>query len=211
MEKGLLIVLSGPSGAGKGTVYNAVCARDAKLHKSISVTTRSPREGEQEGVHYYFRTEQEYARMKENGEFLETADVYKHKYGTPAKPVFDMLDKGEDVFFEIDVAGAKQIKAKYPESILIYLMPPSFEILEQRLRGRRTEDEDSLRTRLGSARSELRQYGCFDYIVFNDVLENATQDVADIIEAEREHTRTNVTQRCAIAHNEQKIQELLAK
>lgn len=199
MKKGLLIVLSGPSGAGKGTVYNAVTERLPELKKSISVTTRAPRPGEIDGVHYYFRTVKEYGIMKERGEFLETAEVYKNFYGTPQAPVFAMLEKGEDVFFEIDIEGAKQIKAKYPECVSVFIMPPSFEILEQRLRGRGTEDENSLLTRIGSARGELAQYKNFDYIVFNDDVTSATQNVINIIEAER----------CNILRNEKKILKML--
>ena len=206
MKKGLLIVLSGPSGAGKGTVYNAVIQKMPQLKKSISVTTRSPRVGEKEGVHYYFKSVEEYDRMKSNGEFLETArELIEHAcyvgnyYGTPKAPVFEMLEKGDDVFFEIDIAGAKQIKAKYPECVSVFIMPPSFEILERRLRGRGTESEESLAKRLGSARSELAEYGCFDYIVFNDEAEKATQRVMDIISAER----------AAISRNEEKIKSML--
>ncbi len=199
MKKGLLIVLSGPSGAGKGTVYNAVINMLPELKKSISVTTRLPRPDEIDGVHYYFRTVEEYVAMKERGEFLETAEVYKNFYGTPQAPVFEMLEKGEDVFFEIDVEGAKQIKAKYPECVSIFIIPPSFEVLEQRLRGRGTEDENSLLTRIGSARGELAQYKNFDYIVFNDDVHSATQNVVNIIEAER----------CDILRNERKILNML--
>lgn len=199
MQKGLLIVLSGPSGAGKGTVYNAVTAKMPSLYRSVSVTTRLPRAGEKEGVHYYFRTVEEYKAMLNRGEFLETAEVYNNFYGTPAAPVFEMLERGNDVFFEIDIAGAKQIKAKYPECISVFIMPPSFKILEERLRGRGTENEESLSTRIGSARSELEQYDCFDYIVFNDNVQDATQRVLDIISAERS----------AIFRNEDKIKEML--
>ncbi len=199
MEKGLLIVISGPSGAGKGTIYGAVTERLPSLRKSISVTTRAPRPGEKNGVHYHFRTVEEYRAMKARGEFLETAEVYKNFYGTPAAPVFEILSHGQDVMFEIDIEGAKQIKAKYPECVSIFIMPPSFEILEQRLRGRGTESEESLSTRLGSARQELAQYDRFDYIVFNDDAALATQRVIDIISAER----------CKVSRNEQTIQKIL--
>lgn len=199
MKKGLLIVISGPSGAGKGTVYGAVTERLPNIKKSISVTTRSPRPGEKDGVHYHFRTKEEYEKLKSNGEFLETAEVYKNFYGTLQAPVFEMLKNGDDVMFEIDIEGAKQIKAKYPECVLIFIMPPSFEILEQRLRNRGTESEESLATRIGSARAELAQYELFDYIVFNDKADVATQKVIDIITAEK----------CAISRNEQKIINML--
>ncbi len=199
MKKGLLIVLSGPSGAGKGTIYNAVLDRLPQLKKSISVTTRSPRNGETDGVQYYFRTVAEYKRMKENGEFLETAEVYKNFYGTPKAPVFEMLERGEDVFFEIDTEGARQIKEKYPECVSVFIMPPSFEILENRLRSRGTENEESLVTRIGSAKSELAKYRQFDYIVFNDDIVKATDEVVNII----------LSERCKISRNVGKIEKML--
>lgn len=189
--KGLLIVLSGPSGAGKGTIYGEVVKRLPQLKQSISVTTRAPRPGEIEGVHYYFRSVEEYERMKANNEFLETATVYNNRYGTPKAPVFRMIDEGDDVFFEIDVEGAKQVKQKYPDCVSVFIMPPSFAVLERRLRGRGTESEDSLRTRLGCARSELAQYELFDYIVFNDDAEEATCRVIDIIKAEKSRVKNN--------------------
>lgn len=192
MKKGLLIILSGPSGAGKGTVYKSVMNAMPELKISISVTTRKPRDGEIDGIQYYFKTEEEFNNMKANGEFLESAKVYDHFYGTPQAPVFEMLSRGEDVLFEIDIAGAKQIKEKYPESIAIFIIPPSFEILKQRLCNRGTETEESLKMRLGSAHSELAQYGNFDYIVFNDKVERATEQIVNIIKSER-NTALNVT------------------
>ncbi len=191
MKKGLLIVVSGPSGAGKGTIYNAVIERLPQVRKSISVTTRAPRAGEIDGVHYHFKTEAEYQQMIANGEFLETASVYENHYGTPKAPVFEILKNGDDVMFEIDTVGAKQIKARYPESILIFIMTPSFAELEKRLRGRNTESEASIRTRLGSAKKELKKYKMFDYIVFNDDAQNAIDRVVDIILAEKSRMSRN--------------------
>lgn len=168
MNKGLLIVISGPSGAGKGTIYNKVLALRPEIKKSVSVTTRAPRKGEQEGVHYYFRTIEDYQKMIADGAFLETAAVYSNYYGTPKAPVFKMLADGSDVMFEIDTFGNKQIRAKYPECVSIFIMTPTFAELERRLRDRNTESEDSINTRLGNARRELGEYRDFDYIVFND-------------------------------------------
>lgn len=185
MNKGLLVVISGPSGAGKGTIYHAVIEKMPEIRKSISVTTRNPRPGEIDGVHYHFKTVEQYRQMIANGEFLETAEVYENYYGTPKAPVFEILKNGDDVMFEVDVIGAKQIKAKYPECVSIFIMTPSFEVLEKRLRGRKTENEDSIRTRLGSARRELGEYKHFDYIVFNDDAAEATKRVTDIICAEK--------------------------
>lgn len=185
MNSGLLIVISGPSGAGKGTIYNKVLERMPNIKKSISVTTRKPRPMEKEGVHYYFKTEEEYRHMIAKGEFLETAEVYCNYYGTPKAPVFKMLEEGNDVMFEIDNLGSFQIKKKYPEAVTIYIMTPSFKELQARLTARGTESEDSLRTRLGNARRELSEYENFDYIVFNDDADVAADKVVSIIAAEK--------------------------
>ena len=201
MKQGLLVIISGPSGAGKGTIYNEVLSRMPSVKKSISVTTRSPRPHEKEGVHYYFKTLEEYQHMIARGEFLETASVYSNYYGTPKKHVFDLIEKGDDVMFEIDIHGARQIKKQYPRAVSIFVMTPTFEILEQRLRGRGTETEDSIARRLGSAKNELSQYELFDYIVFNDDLEKSVESVIDIIKAEK----------CKMKANEERVKALLGK
>lgn len=185
MNSGLLVVISGPSGAGKGTIYNRVLEKMPDIKKSISVTTRKPRPMEQDGVHYYFKTVEQYQDMIAKGEFLETAEVYCNYYGTPKAPVFKMLEAGSDVMFEIDNLGSFQIKKKYPQAVTIYIMTPSFEELERRLTARGTESADSLRTRLGNARRELSEYNNFDYIVFNDDVEIAANKVVSIIQAEK--------------------------
>ncbi len=200
MKKGLLIVISGPSGAGKGTVYNEVLIRRPEIQRSISVTTRAPRQGEVDGIHYYFKTVEQYQEMIAKGEFLETAAVYNNYYGTPKAPVYEKLALGQDVMFEIDTLGAKQIKKIYPECISIFIIPPSFEILEKRLRSRGTDSEQSILRRLSSAKSELEKYKQFDYIVFNDNLEQAIARVLSIIDAEKSK----------IERNEQSILDYLA-
>lgn len=200
MHKGLFVVISGPSGAGKGTIYGKVIEKTG-MKRSVSVTTRAPRPGEVEGVDYYFRTEEQYQQMIAAGEFLETAAVYSNLYGTPKAPVFENLENGRDVLFEVDVHGARSIKRKYPEAVAIFIMTPDFDVLEQRLRGRGTETESSIKTRLHSARSELAKYELFDYIVFNDSVDEATDRVIDIIKAEK----------CRIKNNSELIKDLLDK
>ena len=191
-REGLLIIISGPSGAGKGTVYNEVIKRRPEIQKSVSVTTRAPRPNEIEGVHYYFRTLEQYQDMIAKGEFLETASVYCNYYGTPKAPVLEILSKGQDVMFEIDTIGAEQIRKKYPKSITIFIIPPTFKELEKRLRGRGTESEEAIQRRLGLARSELAKYRLFDYMVFNDEVENAVSSVIAIIDAEKSKTQRNM-------------------
>ncbi len=191
MDKGLLVVISGPSGAGKGTIYRNVIER-AGMQRSVSVTTRAPRPGEVDGVDYFFKTEEQYQQMIAAGEFLETAAVYNNFYGTPKAPVFENIDNGRDVLFEVDVHGARSIKRKYPDAVAVFVMTPDFEVLEKRLRGRGTETEKSIRTRLGSAKNELSKYDLFDYIVFNDDIDEATESVLEIINAERCRVKNNI-------------------
>lgn len=185
MDNGLLIVVSGPSGAGKGTIYHSVIERLPAIKKSVSVTTRAPRAGEIEGVHYFFRTEAQFAAMQKKDGFLETAAVYGHFYGTPKARMLEILARGEDAMLEIDICGAMQIKRHYPDSVLIFIMPPSLALLEERLRGRRTDSEESIALRLKEARRELKEYERFDYVVVNDVLEKAINEVTAVITAER--------------------------
>ncbi len=199
MNKGLLVVISGPSGAGKGSIYRNVIERTG-MQRSVSVTTRKPRPGEVDGVDYYFRTEEQYQQMIASGEFLETAAVYNNFYGTPKAPVFANLESGRDVLFEVDVHGAKSIKTKYPEAVSIFIMTPDFATLADRLKNRGTESESSLKTRLSSAKHELAKYELFDYIVFNDDLELATERVIGIIESEK----------CKVKNNLGTIKNLLA-
>jgi guanylate kinase len=189
--KGLYIVISGPSGAGKTALIQALRARMPDLKKSVSVTTRPPRPNEEEGVHYYFKTLRQYQQMIADGEFLETAEVYTNFYGTPKKPLFEELDKGNDVIGELDTLGARQVKASYPESVRVYIMPSGFQELERRLKKRGSESAESLKRRVSSAHKELARYNTYDYIVFNDKLEDAVQRLIEIIHAEKSSMARN--------------------
>jgi guanylate kinase len=182
---GTLLVVTGPSGVGKGTVVGKTLEHVDQLAKSVSVTTRKRREGEGEGVHYFYRTEEEFFEMKNRGEFLEYAEFAGHYYGTPARWVADKLDSGIDVILEIEVQGAMQIREKREDAVLIFLSPPSFEALAERLRTRATETEEKIRERLKKAESEIKQRHLFDYEVINDNLPDAIRNLESIVYAER--------------------------
>lgn len=182
-EKGILFVLTGPSGVGKGTVLKQV--REHKpLFYSISATTRAPREGEQDGVHYHFMTREKFQQLVEEGGFLEHAEFSENCYGTPAAPVDAELQAGRDVLLEIEVQGAMQVKQARPEAVRIFLAPPSFEELERRLVGRGTEKPEVVQRRLNAAKRELTLAPEFDYIVVNNTVEQAVSDVLAIMQAE---------------------------
>ena len=185
MDGGFLLVLSGPSGSGKGTVSEALMKNNDDIIFSTSVTTRTPRPGEVNGENYFFATREEFEEMVEKGELLEYAFVHTNYYGTPKKFVFDEIEKGEIVLLEIDVQGALQIKEKYKEAVFIFLIPPTMDELKSRLVKRDTETEDEIETRYRNAFKELDFVGEYDYFVINDVLENAVSSIENIIAAEK--------------------------
>ena len=198
-NKGLYIVISGPSGSGKSTVIQALLQARPSLVKSVSVTTRPPRGGERDGEHYYFKTLREYQQMIADGAFLETAEVYTNFYGTPKDKILELVGNGADVIGELDTMGARQIKKSYPESVRIFIMPSSFHILHERLKKRGTEDDESLKRRVESARKELSEYHTYDYLVYNDDLEKARDEIFNIISAEKNR----------IARHEKEIKTML--
>ena len=185
-DTGKLFVLSGPSGVGKGTVIEKLKEQELEIEYSISVTTRSPREGENEGVDYFFVSDEEFQQMKENGEFLEWAQVHNNYYGTPKKYVCQKLEQGKNIILEIDIQGAKQIKKKFPRAVLIFLLPPSIEELEHRLEKRNTENRNTKKLRLNNAQQELDKVIFYDYQVENATLSETIKRLKQIIKTETE-------------------------
>ncbi len=182
-KQGILFILTGPSGVGKGTVLAKVLERrDAYL--SVSATTREPREGEKHGVNYYFLTREQFEQTAAQNGFLEHAEFSGNCYGTPAAPVDEQLGAGRDVVLEIEVQGAMQVHEKRPEAVRIFIAPPSFAELEKRLTGRGTEDAAAVQRRLETAKHELTLAPQFDYIVVNQTVEQAVSDVLAIMQAE---------------------------
>lgn len=184
IQKGLLIVLSGPSGAGKGTVCKALLPKMPTTHYSVSCTTRQPREGEVEGVNYFFKTVEEFKEMVANDELLEYAEVYTNYYGTPRKYVEETLEAGENVVLEIDIQGALQVKKRFPHGVFIFLIPPSLSELKSRIIGRGTETEESFNRRFGAAAEEMSYISEYDYVVVNDEVANACEKIRAIITTE---------------------------
>lgn len=184
-DKGLLVILSGPSGCGKDTVLDAIHEKDIPIQRSISMTTRERRNDEVDGVNYYFVTKEYFEKQISEKKMLESAVYSSNYYGTPKGPVDRWLDEDKTVVLKIEVQGAEKIKKMYPKSVSIFIMPPSMQILEERLRGRETDSEESIRMRLDAALGEMQCAEKYDYVVFNDVLEDTVDDICAIIKAEK--------------------------
>ncbi|MGM0499294.1 MAG: guanylate kinase [Bacillota bacterium] len=181
MARGLLFVLSGPSGVGKNTVLDELFKNFDGVSYSVSATTRERRKGEVEGENYFFISEEKFKEIETSDGFIESAVVHGHYYGTPKKFVDKKLDEGEDIILEIDTQGAKQVREKYPEAVYIFLLPPSLEELENRLDKRGSENDKSKNIRLKNARQELKEVHNYDYEVINDSLSDAVKDIRKII------------------------------
>jgi guanylate kinase len=183
---GLMIVLSSPSGGGKTTIARRLLKNDKNIIRSISCTTRKPRRGEKNGRDYFFTSPTQFKSMAARKDFLEWARVHGQLYGTPRHWVEKQMNEGKDVLFVIDVQGGRAIKSKNPAALLIFLKPPSFKVLKERLEGRQSEDPSGLKIRLENARKEMREGRRYDYRVLNDSLNKAVSDVAKIIKNARQ-------------------------
>ena len=184
-RKGLLLVVSGPSDAGKGTICKALLNKNDQIKLSVSATTRKPRNGEVHGVNYFFIEKEEFTKMIENGEFLEYAQIYDNFYGTPKAAIIECLEKGQDVILEIEMQGARQIKEVYPEGVFIFVLPPSLEELKSRIVGRGTETQEEIEKRFSCAFEEINQIVNYDYFIVNEDIEKSVSDVEAIICAEK--------------------------
>jgi guanylate kinase len=190
MESGVLIVISGPSGVGKGTIRARLLEREPSIRYSVSVTTRAPRPGEQDGREYYFISETEFLDMRGRGDLLEWAHVYDHYYGTPRENIEKSLAEGNDVLLEIDIQGARQVRANAPDAITVFILPEKIEDLVVRIHQRGTETAEARQKRIGKAVEEIRESLKYDYCVVNyqNQLDRAVDTVYDVIQAERART-----------------------
>ena len=184
-NKGLIVSISGPSGVGKGTILAEIRKRFPEAKQSISVTTRAPRGTEQDGVEYYFRTREEFEKLLADGEILEYDEYVGNYYGTPLTPLIKATEAGEDLLLDITIAGTLALEEKYPLAVSIFILPPSFEQLAERLKGRGTESDDLIKMRMEKAKEEILCANKFDYVVVNDNLDKAVDDIVAIMRAEK--------------------------
>ena len=189
-SRGVLLIISGPSGSGKGTVAE-ILTREDDYFLSVSATTRAPRDYEIPGEHYYFMTKEEFLSKVRDGEFLEWAEFCGNCYGTPKKEIMERLDKGQNIILEIEVQGALQVKNEYPEAVLVFMIPPSAEELKKRLAGRGTETEEVILERLERALIELDVANMYDYLVINHVSDQTAEDLKGIVMAEKQKVSRN--------------------
>lgn len=187
-KRGMLVLYTGSSGVGKGTIMQELLKRDKNIRLSVSNTTRPPREGEIDGVHYNFVTKEQFESLIQKDGYLEYAEYCGNYYGTPKQQVEDLLNQGYDVFLEIEVCGGLQIMKKYPDVLSIFVLPPSLDTLEKRLRRRGTEDEETILKRLGEAKREIECSEKYKYVVVNDRLEDAVDEILDILKKEKSNT-----------------------
>jgi guanylate kinase len=185
MSDGILFIVSAPSGAGKTSLIAALLEREPRLRLAVSYTTRAPRPGEVDGVHYHFVAEDRFLAMAAAGELLESAEVFGNHYGTAEATVRGELQAGRDILLEIDWQGARQVRGRFPAAVSVFILPPSAEALAERLRGRGQDGADIIAARLGKARDEMAHYGEYDYLIVNDVFEQALAQLHAVVRAER--------------------------
>ncbi len=198
MVSGNLFIITAASGAGKTSLVKSLLEKDAGVKLSISHTTRKPRSGEEDGVHYHFVDEAAFLNILEAGGFLESAHVHSARYGTSQKAVNDALKAGHDVILEIDWQGAEQVRKIYPKAVSIFIVPPSLETLAERLKGRAQDSEEVIAQRLAAAQEEMRHLVEFDYVTINDKFDDALQDLIAIIQAQRLRTNTQIQRHQAL-------------
>lgn len=191
MKKGMLVVLSGPSGSGKGTVLDKFL-KDEDFSVSISATSRNPRPGDEEGVTYFFKTKEEFEKMIDNNEFFEYAQFNGNYYGTPKEYVLEQINKGKNIILEIEVQGAMQVKAAVPDAVLIFMTTPDINVLRERLEGRQTETQDVIEQRLSTALNEVDYVDSYDYLIINDKLEQTVSDLKAVIDTAKNKTNRNL-------------------
>lgn len=192
MNKGLLIVLTGPSGVGKGTVVSRLLSEYGNVVLSVSATTRSPRSGEENGREYYFVTTEEFSEMIENGGVLEYTEYCGNFYGTPKERVNSLLSAGKDVILEIELEGARNIKNLCPDCVSIFVMPPSYDVLYGRLKGRGTESDEAVGKRLKAAMTEMQAASEYDYVVINNDVDDCASSISGIIQSEKMRANRNI-------------------
>lgn len=185
MQQGNIFVVTAPSGAGKTTLVAALLAADQQIKLSVSYTTRAPREGEVDGKNYHFVSRETFIGMLQRSEFLESAEVYGNFYGTSQLWIQQQLDAGNDILLEIDWQGAQQVRKLFPQAIGVFILPPSLPVLEQRLRGRGTDSEESIAKRMASAREEITHVDEFDFVIVNEVMDEAIKDLISVVRAPR--------------------------
>lgn len=187
-RKGMLLVISGPSGAGKGTLVSKLLDKDPTFAFSVSVTTRARRDNEIEDVHYHFISDEEYDKLLEADAFLEHASVHGNRYGTLKQEVYERMERGQNVLLDIDPQGARAVMEKEPECVSVFILPPSYHDLKVRLHTRNTEKEEEIQRRLHNARGEIEQMGRYRYLVVNDNLELAFDQLSSIVRAEKQNS-----------------------
>lgn len=185
MKKGVLLVVSAPAGCGKDTILEKVLEKDCNIFYSVSATSRAMRPGEKDGVSYYFKTREEFEEMIKSGELLEYTEYCGNYYGTPKKAVVDMLEQGKDVVLKIEIEGAANVKKIFPEAVMMFILPPSMNELDRRLHKRGTEDEETIKKRLATARKELEAAENYDYAIVNGDLDEAVESFLNVVRGQR--------------------------